>query len=208
MAVQYKIQAEVVDIQSDIPKAGDVFFVDTNVWFWMTYPRAKQAKQPPRPYQRRSYPAYFKKARKATAKLYHCGLSFAELAHQIEKVRQEIFVRTSGRAIGTKEFRHNYALERIRVVTAVQTVWRRIKKIAAPIEALIDEATTDAALTRLLTQPVDGYDLFILEAIAKAGVVQVITDDGDFATVPGIQVFTSNQNVILSAQNQGKLLTR
>lgn len=90
----------------------------------------------------------------------------------------------------------------------IQTTWGQIKTMAAPLEALIDEATTDAALARFQTQLVDGYDLFLLEAIAKAGVVQVITDDGDFATVPGIQVFTSNQNVILSAQSQGKFLTR
>jgi hypothetical protein len=40
------------------------------------------------------------------------------------------------------------------------------------------------------------------------GVVQVITDDGDFATVPGIQVFTANRNVISAARSQGKLLIR
>ena len=42
----------------------------------------------------------------------------------------------------------------------------------------------------------------------KAGVVQVITDDGDYVTVPGIKVFTANHNVIRAARNQGKLITR
>jgi hypothetical protein len=40
------------------------------------------------------------------------------------------------------------------------------------------------------------------------GVVQVITDDGDFSTVPGIQVFTANRNVIQAARAQGRLITR
>ncbi len=207
MAVQYAIQAEVVDIKTDLPQSGDVFLVDTNIWYWMTYGRASQTKQPPKPYQTRDYPAYVNKAQFANAKLYHSGLSLAELAHLIERAEREIFIGING-PIGTKEFRHNYAPERTRVVAEVQTAWSRIKRIAAPLEALIDEATTDAALTRLQTQPLDGYDLFILEAIAKAGVVQVLTDDGDFATVSGIQVFTSNQNVIQAAQNQGKLLAR
>jgi predicted nucleic acid-binding protein len=207
MAAHYSIQAEVVNIRSDIPKPADAFFVDTNIWYWITYTRARQAAQPPKPYQIKDYAAYIRKARKAAAKLYRCGLSLAELAHLIEKAEREIFIKVNG-PIGTKEFRHNHAPERARVVTEVQTAWDKIKTMAAPIEALVDETTTDAALTRFQTQPLDGYDLFLLEAIAKAGVVQVITDDGDFATVPGIQVFTSNQNVVLSAQNQGKLVTR
>jgi len=207
MAAHYSIQAEVVNVRSDIPKPADAFFVDTNVWYWMTYTRAKQAAQPPKPYQIRDYTAYIVKALLSTAKLYRSGLSLAELTHLIEKAEREIFAITNG-PIGAKEFRHNLAPERARVVAEVKTAWDKIKTLAAPVEALIDEATTDAALTRFQTQPVDGYDLFLLETIAKAGVVQVITDDGDFATVAGIQVFTSNQNVILSAQNQGKLLTR
>jgi hypothetical protein len=40
------------------------------------------------------------------------------------------------------------------------------------------------------------------------GVIQLITDDGDFATIPGIQVFTANRNVVTAARAQGKLLKR
>jgi len=40
------------------------------------------------------------------------------------------------------------------------------------------------------------------------GVVQVITDDGDFTTVSGIQMFTANRNFITAARNQGKLKIR
>ena len=49
MAVQYAIQAEVVDITTDLPTSNDAFLVDTNIWYWMTYHRASQTKQPPKP---------------------------------------------------------------------------------------------------------------------------------------------------------------
>ncbi|MCI0690541.1 hypothetical protein L0337_00875 [candidate division KSB1 bacterium] len=101
MAIQYTIQAEVVNIRSDLPKPDDAFLVDTNVWYWMIYSRAGQADQPPKPYQLRDYPAYIRNARQASAKLYRCGLSLAGLAHQIEQVEREIFIR-SNRAVGTK----------------------------------------------------------------------------------------------------------
>jgi hypothetical protein len=71
-----------------------------------------------------------------------------------------------------------------------------------------DSTMTDAALSRFETQPVDGYDLFLIEAVVRAGIVQVITDDGDYCTVPGITVFTGNQTVLTAATAQGKLRTR
>lgn len=80
--------------------------------------------------------------------------------------------------------------------------------MAQTLDLQIDEQVTNAALSRLSSQPLDGYDLFILEAISKAGVVKVITDDGDFVTVPGIQIFTANHPVIKTAQSQGKLMKR
>ena len=76
------------------------------------------------------------------------------------------------------------------------------------IDIQINKHTTDDALSRLSTQILDGYDLFILESIMKAGIVKIITDDGDFSTVPNILVFTSNVNVIQAAKVQGKLLKR
>jgi hypothetical protein len=74
----------------------------------------------------------------------------------------------------------------------------------------INDEVAKAALTRFQSQAVDGYDLLILEAISRAGAeqIQVITDDMDYATVPNIQMFTSNLNVIRSANTQGKLLRR
>ena len=207
MPVNYTIQAEVVDIRRDTAKPSDAFLVDTNVWYWLTYTRASQATQPPMRYQIHDYPAYVSKAISGKVRLHPCGLSLAELAHLIERTEREIFIRSS-MAIFPKEYRHNQPTERTKVVAEVQAAWGQVKTMAAPIHMTIDEPTTDAALNRFVTQPVDGYDLFILEAIAKAGVVQVITDDGDFATVPGIQVFTCNQNVIMTAQHQGKLLQR
>ncbi len=45
-------------------------------------------------------------------------------------------------------------------------------------------------------------------ADTRAKVVKVITDDGDYVSVPGIQVFTAHPRVITAAQSQGKLVSR
>lgn len=209
MSVNYLIQAQIIDIKQDNPKQDDVFFIDTNVWYWFTYTRASLGDHPPKNYQIDDYPSYIKKALSARSKLYSCGLSLAELAHLIEKTELEIFAKASVFDKNKKkEFRHNYPTERANVVAEIQAAWGLVETMTQTIDIQINKLTTDDALSRLSTQILDGYDLFILESIMKAGIVKIITDDGDFSTVPNILVFTSNANVIQAAKVQGKLLKR
>ena len=213
MAVNYIIHAEVVDITRDTPRAEDAFLVDTNVWYWMTYTRASQSIRPPLRYQTTYYPAYANAALGAGARIFQSGLSLAELTHRIEKVEYEIFAQANPTIFPDlnkfdKNFRHDRVHERTQVVSEIKAAWAQVSSLAEPLIVTIDTPTATEALKRLQTEKVDGYDLFILESMKKHGVVQVITDDGDFATVPGIQVFTANRNVITAARNQGKLKTR
>ncbi|WP_024983788.1 hypothetical protein [Brevibacillus borstelensis] len=208
MPINYVIRADVIDIRSDMPKAEDEYLIDTNIWYWMTYSRASLASRPPGSYQITNYPTYIVNALTANAKLYRCNLSLAELAHIIERTEREIY-NNSHISIGTKEYRHNYPAERANVVSQVKAAWSQVKSMASPIESLIvDETMADNALIRFSTQLLDGYDLFILESIEKTGIVKVITDDGDYTSVPNIQVFTANKNLIEAARVQGKLMVR
>lgn len=207
MAINYTVQAEVVDISADTPKTEDAFLVDTNVWYWLTYSRASQSARPPAYYQTSNYPNYTNAALGAGARIFQSGLSLAELTHLIEKAEREIYEATNGQ-IGTKEYRHNLPAERAQVFAEVQAACGLVTTLAEPLTVTIDSPTATSALNRLQTEKVDGYDLFILESMRSHGVVQVITDDGDFATVPGIQVFTANRNVIQAACAQGRLITR
>ncbi|MBD2726696.1 hypothetical protein H6G96_10225 [Nostoc sp. FACHB-892] len=201
MPVNYTVQAEVVDIRSDAPKNDDIFLVDTNAWYWYTYTNASISS---RPYQITEYPSYIAKAISANSLLLYCGLSLAELAHNIEQTEREIFSST----LKSKEYRHNFPTERAKVVAEVQTAWSQVISSAVCTDVLVSEETSNAALTRFQTQLLDGYDLLILQAMDKAGVTQIITDDGDYVTVPGIKVFTANSGAIAAATSQGKLLVR
>lgn len=203
MAIKYSIKATIIDISSDIPKTEDVFLVDTNVWYWMTYPSAicdvssKLA----------SYPDYLNKALQTRSTIYHAGLSLAELAHLIERTEHQIYV-DSVVNISLKEYRHNITAERSRVVSEIEAAWAQVSCLADPLELTIDEPTTTAAANRLQNENIGGYDLFLLESMKNQGVTQLITDDGDFATIPGIHVFTANRNVINAGRSQGKLVNR
>lgn len=207
MPVKYIVEADVIDLRIGAPRPDDRFLVDSNVWFWTSYSWASQTALA---YQVSAYPPFLSKALASGGQLYRCNLSFAELAHSIERAELAIYNKTrpAGSEVETKEYRHNYPSERTNVVAEVQSAWDIVKTMAQPLDVVIDETTTDAALKRLPTAKVDGYDLFILEAMSKQGISQVITDDGDFSTVSGIQVFTANANVIALARSQGKFRIR
>jgi hypothetical protein len=204
MVVNLRIQADIIDIKTDNPKQGDIFLVDTNVWFWQTYTNAAFGTKTSK---FSNYLKYINQALLNGATLTYSGLILAELAHIIEKTEYEIYKKLHG-FLPLKEYRHNYPNERMNVVAEVQSAWSQVKALAVPLDLTVDDATTDAALNRFQTQAVDGYDLLLLEAISRAGAgkIKIITDDMDYAVVPDTQVFTSNNNVIQEANRQKKLL--
>jgi hypothetical protein len=207
MTINLTIQAEVVDIRNDTPLQSDIFLVDTNVWFWQTYTNASTTAQP---YQLRNYPNYLIQALESGSTLSYSVLTLAELASIIERTELNIYNQSNGLNLKLKEYRHNYPNERTNVVAEVQLAWSQVEAIAISADLTINDNIARAALARFQTQAVDGYDLLILEAISRAGAgqVQIITDDMDYATVPNIQVFTSNSRVIQAANSQDKLLRR
>lgn len=209
MPINYNVQANIVDIRSDMPRVGDAYWVDSNIWYWITYTNASRADEPPQLYQTGFYPPYIQKARAVKAQLYRCELSFAELAHRIESTELEIFAKMNGLdKEKRKEFRHNYPEDRGKVTSEISIAWGQVKSMAVPLRTTIDEVTVDAALTRCCTQCLDGYDSLVVENLVKGSCVNVISDDGDFATVPGLTVFTANRNVIECATRAGKIVVR
>jgi predicted nucleic acid-binding protein len=208
MSIAYTIKAEVVDIRCDKPLPRDVFVVDTNALLWCFYANAGSSNYI-RQYQLDQYPKYLLSA--SSLSLSYVGLSLSEISHLIENIEYELYVKRKNidrDNFRKKEYRHSYPEERKKVVREITAAWNAIKSFASLLEINVDEDTTNNALSRLSTEALDGYDLFMLEAMKKEGIYQIITDDGDFVNVPGITLFTANQNVIREAERQGKLLTR
>ncbi len=211
MVVNLTIQAEIINIITDTPRQDDIFFVDTNIWFWQTYTNAMSTMSSSQRFIPNDYIQYIQQALVNGATLTYSGLILAELAHIIEQTEYKIYIqshRLDKNSLPFKEYRHNYPSERSKVVAEVQLSWSQVKALAIPVELTVDDATTDAALKRFQNQAVDGYDLLLLESISKAeaGKVKIITNDMDYAVVPDIQVFTRNNHVIQTANRQQKLV--
>ncbi|MBI4743082.1 MAG: hypothetical protein HY777_16370 [Betaproteobacteria bacterium] len=202
------VRARIVDIRSDTPKDSDIFLADTNAWYWLFYSRASQAPSGSQQYQLAGYPAFLKAAI-ATGSTLNCyGLAFAELAHNIEMAEREIYADRADKKIGSKEFRHDYQNERRKIVSLITDIWADVLSVSTMLDLDMDNDFMRSALSLFPSVGLDGYDLFMAEAALKAGVAQIVTDDGDYATVPGLMVFTANRRVIQAAQAAGKLVAR
>jgi len=208
----YTVQADVVDITGDTPLATDAFWVDTNVWYWQTYSRAsmRPSRMQPRPWQVTNYSGYLQNCVIAGSALHWIGLSLSELGRLIEDSEREIAETSAAIPAGTKpkEFRHDYPGLRSGVVTEIENSWAAVESIATPLHLLVDKPLVDQVLASFRTSALDAYDQFCQLALQNHGITKVLSDDGDFCTVPGLTLFTSNRGVIAAATTQGKLVVR
>ena len=211
MPVNYTVKATVVDLRHDTPRVGDRFYVDTNAWFWTVYSKLRLIPPSSAKKEKPDYPAYLKNVLNMGGRLHWCGLSLSELAHLIEGTEFEVYqsIHPTSLLTKTKEYRHNLAGERVNVVREIKLAWGTIETMASCIPvAEINAASTTVALQNFEQLPVDGYDLFSINAFKSAGITQVISDDGDFCTVPGIMLFTANPSAISAAQVQKRFRRR
>jgi hypothetical protein len=206
--LQYRIFADVVDIRRDTPRPQDKFLVDTNAWYWLTYSKASLCSTGPRPHQINNYPPYMKAALTQRAGLFHSGLSLPELTSLIEGAELELFNAKNSSQLTKKEARYNEPMFRAKVAQEVSAAWAQIESMSILALTTIDTPTVKDALSRLTVTKLDGYDLFTAGTNTGSSKLLIITDDGDFASVPNAIVFTCNLAVLSAAQSQGKIVTR
>jgi predicted nucleic acid-binding protein len=201
------VAANIWDIRSTDPDPEAEFLVDTNAWYFTTYTRASiLAVDQPKKYQTQQYSRFIKKALEAGSILHRCDLSLAELSHIIEECERRIFVEyVAERDVPTKEYRHCEDEERKQVVSEIESAWGQITEMSRCLGLAVQDPTTADALNDLKSYPIDGYDVLLLQAMKHGKVTSIITDDSDFATVPGLEVFTCNPALIQLAGSQGHL---
>jgi predicted nucleic acid-binding protein len=201
------VAANIWDIRSTDPDPAAEFLVDTNAWYFTTYTRASiLAVGQPKKYQTQQYSRFIKRALDAGSILHRCDLSLAELSHAIEECERRIFIEfIAKRDVPMKEYRHCEDEERKQVVSEIESAWGQITEMSRCLGLSIQGPTTESALSDLKSCPIDGYDVLLLQAMKQGKLTSIITDDSDFATVPGIEVFTCNPDLIQLAGKQGHL---
>ncbi len=196
------IKATVFDIQKDYSVFGQTFFVDSNVWYWVTSPQGYDAAAY---YQNEYYPPFFEKAC-GSSKIFASIINLVEVANIIEANHLRIYNQLHSPPISKKDMRYDMPGERKDVVEEIQASWGCLKALAVVIDTEIDGDTDSKdALDLISAYPIDSYDSIISLTMKKHGIDCILSDDCDFATLPGISVYTANKNVIETARRNGKL---
>jgi hypothetical protein len=80
--------------------------------------------------------------------------------------------------------------------------------MSGPLDWTLQAGCSTTLLATLSASCLDAYDAaYVLDA-GKAGVVSVLSDDADFASVAGLRIFTANRRLLQEARNAGHLLVR
>jgi predicted nucleic acid-binding protein len=197
------VRAKVIDITHDKPRSSDVFLVDTNVLYWLTYVNASYARN----YQIKEYPQYINHAISISAKLCCTSLTLVELAHQIEKHERDIYCDQKCVTMNEKEFRYQ-STARSKVIENVMLAWKQVLDMTELVETKLDESATLEMLNRIIRYPISAHDSLMLQAAHQNNITTVLTDDADYIYVPNITVFTANSRAIGAARRDNRLVKR
>lgn len=203
--INYDIKAEVADIRGYNPTPRDSFFVDSNVLIWVFSTKHSRGNDSHGLYQVKEYTYFIYKALRAKSKLYVCGLSFSEMSHFIEDTEFKHFSFLSPN-VTKKEYRHNYTRERNSVIEEINSSWSAVNLATEMLEINVDSSSVDSSLSLISNSMLDGYDVFLAAATKRHGIVNILTDDGDFSSLEGVRLFTANYGVIKAAREQKKLV--
>jgi predicted nucleic acid-binding protein len=174
------------------PSAADRFFVDTNAWKFFTYTKATM---PHQAQAERTYATFLSHCVKAGATLFASVLSFSELSSIIERTEWTIYKATTDPTVSLKKFREG-TLERQLVVYETDVAWQQVEQLSSMIPINLDAGCLAAARANFANYPLDGYDVYFVEQMRVAGITKIVTDDMDYISVPGLEVYTCNQDCI------------
>ncbi|MCE9686029.1 PIN domain-containing protein [Shewanella sp. AS16] len=189
--------SDVIDIVTYRPERTDKIFVDTNVWFWFTYASSNEMcnADAPRRYQIEKYPQFIEKVLDKGATLYHCPLSYSELAHLIETIEYKRYVSKVNHNVSKKEFRR-IPEEREKVLKEIFMAWQGITSVSECIPSKLDKGFVDDVHNNLNNSILDPYDAFLCQIMIKEGFSHMLTDDSDFFSTDSIVIYTANNKML------------
>lgn len=175
---------------------SDRFFVDTNVWFWLTYAASNeiQTSNSPVRYQLERYPKFIEQILDEGASLYHSPLALSELANIIERTEYETYLLSNDHEITRKEFR-SMEQHRKKVMLEVSNAWQQVTSMSETLELTLNAVLANIALKTLNECCLDAYDAFYVKSMIDYDINKIVTDDRDFNGL-NLSLYTANNSLV------------
>lgn len=187
--------AHIIDIKNiDINNIDSkrVFAIDTNVLIWTHYSKASDPNLNKHPYQVVEYPNFIVKLLQNGNRLVTTSLNITELCNVVEKNEYKLYKIINGQRIGVKDFRR-IADQRSNYKAEIDTMILEIKSLYDnPIKSIdINESMIANFRENVCRNRCDIFDYAAIEYLKSVGVTDYISDDKDFETIEGINLYTT-----------------
>ncbi|HSH25740.1 MAG TPA: hypothetical protein VLA13_09430 [Massilibacterium sp.] len=183
--------------------------VDTNAWFWTTYTGDFAPDDKPYGPAMVHYPNFLGNCLSENISLKYSTISLAEL-HKLTEVSLYKLYKSwiEDDQITFKNYRFEEPAQRKDFLEEFESMYSQINTMADHLPTF--DHVGEKYIGRLVKASLEEYleiaDLVIIKSAESINITDFITDDGDFATMEGITVYTANNKVVEAAKNNGLLL--
>ena len=188
--------ANIIDIRNaDIGMIDKekIFAIDTNVLIWTHYSKASDPSLNRHPYQVIEYPNFISKLLQNGNKILTTNLNISELCGVVEKNEYRLYKAINGQGnLKFKDFR-KIAVERANYKTELDTMIMEIEAAYNnQIEIVeIDQTIISKFQSDICSSQCDIFDYAVIKYLKGIGVIDYISDDKDFGTIDGINLYTT-----------------
>lgn len=190
------IDIRTVDIDSIFP--NEIFAIDTNVLLWSCYNNISHnaLNEYVSEYQTEFYPNFIQNLVENGNKLCTTNLNISELCSLIERNEFEIYkYRTRKRFFKKKKYR-KIERERRRYKRKLDLTLDELHKTyISRVEVVVIPANYDSIFSQAIPiMTCDTFDYAVIEYLKSIGVTNYISDDKDFCTIDGINLYTTYED--------------
>lgn len=174
------------------------FAVDTNVLLWLYYPGISNPLFNENPRRYRVYTEFINDLKESKCQLYTTTLNIAEFCSVVEKKEYKMFLAANGYydvnsnedIPNIKQFRKSQR-EREYYNSIINSSLDVLNKSFNGVEAInLTTTLIDNFSQNILNTLCDPFDYAVIEYLKSIGITNYISDDKDFYTVDGIDLYT------------------
>ena len=178
-----------MDVEAYVPRDGDRYFFDANIWLYFYCPIGNYGKN-----TIRKYDGFLKKAINNDTAIYISSLVISEIVNRWLRLD---FSRVKRRDGNMRNFKQDY-----RGSSHYHNAFKDIEKVfnnqLLKISIPLDDRTTEISLPDVLSglDKTDFNDCYY-HHLAKLDNLLIVTNDADFAELDtGISILTANQKLL------------
>ncbi len=172
---------------------NEVFALDTNVLYWIHYSQASDPNLKAQAYQVVDYSNFIEKLLENGNRLVTTVLNISELAHVVENSEYRLYNALNTPKVKKKEFR-NLRNKRVDYQNEMKIIMLQLQETyGEQIQVIeIEEKVISNFIHDIDKNACDVFDYVIIKKLIEKGIINFISDDKDFVTIEGINLYTSS----------------